>query len=312
MAAAAPRISVGLPQTLEGDDPRPLAAYALRAEALGFDGLWTLDAAVGGPISHNAVLDGLHVLSYVAAVTGAIRLGIAVIVFPRRNPAQLAKDLATIDRLSAGRLTCGVAIGSDDERIAALGFPTDRRVRRLNEGIAVMRALWAQDAAAHDGELFRFAGVRMEPNAVQRRGPPVWFGARSEAAVKRAARTGDGWIGAGSSSTSDFVEQSAAVRGALEEAGRDPARFTIAKRVYVAVEDDEEVARSRLTAVLDPMYDAPGLTERCGLWGPPERCAQAVRELAEAGAQEIVLSPLYGHLAQLEALAHVARLARRG
>src|SRR5919112_412235 len=158
---AEPRFSVGLPQTIEGDDPRPIAAYAARAETLGFTGLWSLDAAVGGPISHNPLLDGLHVLSHVAAVTDAVRLGIAVIVFPRRNPAQLAKDLATIDRLSAGQLTVGVAVGTDDERIAALGFPTDRRVRRLNEGVAVMRALWAQDQAAHDGELFRFSGVPM-------------------------------------------------------------------------------------------------------------------------------------------------------
>jgi probable F420-dependent oxidoreductase len=311
-AATQPRFAVGLPQTLEGDDPRQIAGYAVRAETLGFTGLWSLDAAVGGPITHNPVLDGLHVLSHVAAVTHATRLGIAVIVFPRRNPVQLAKDLATIDRLCGGRLTVGVAIGSDDERIAALGFPTDRRVRRLVEGVEVMRALWAQDAAAHDGELFRFSGVRMEPKPLQRPGPPVWFGARAEAAVRRAARIGDGWIGAGSSSSEDFVAQAATVRRAVEEAGRDPARFAIAKRVYIAVEDDEQVARSRLTAVLDPMYQMPGLTERCGLWGPPERCAQALRALADAGAQELVLSPLYGHLAQLEALAEVVRLARRG
>jgi probable F420-dependent oxidoreductase len=310
-AVSEPRFSVGLPQTLEGDDPRPVAAYAVRAEALGFAGLWSLDGAVGGPISHNPLLDGLHVLSHVAAVTGAVRLGIAVIVFPRRNPAQLAKDLATIDRLSGGRLTVGVAIGSDDDRIAALGFPTDRRVRRLVEGLGVMRALWAQDAAAHDGELFSFSGVRMEPKPLQRPGPPIWFGARAEAAVRRAVRLGDGWIGAGSSSSDDFVAQSATVRRALEEEGRDPARFAIAKRVYIAVEDDERVARSRLTAVLDPMYQMPGLTERCGLWGPPERCADALRTLAGAGAQELVLSPVYGHLAQLEALAQVAHLARQ-
>ena len=310
-AATEPRFSVGLPQTLEGDDPRPVAGYAVRAQALGFAGLWSLDAAVGGPISHNAVLDGLHVLSHVAAVTDDVRLGIAVIVFPRRNPAQLAKDLATIDRLSRGRLTVGIAIGSDDERVAALGFPTDRRVRRLVEGLGVMRALWAQEAAAHDGELFRFSGVRMEPKPLQRPGPPVWFGARAEPAVRRAVRLGDGWIGAGSSSSEDFVAQAATVRRAVEEQGRDPARFAIAKRVYIAVEDDERVARSRLTAVLDPMYAMPGLTDRCGLWGTPERCAEALRALADAGAGELVLSPLYGHLAQLEALAEVVRLARQ-
>jgi probable F420-dependent oxidoreductase len=311
-ASALPRISVGLPQQLDGEDPGPVAAYALRAEALGFEGLWSFDAAVGGPIGHWPLLDGLHVLSHVAAVTRAIRLGIAIIVLPRRNPAQLAKELATIDRLAGGRLIVGVGIGSDDERIGALGFPTDRRVRRMVENVEVMRALWTRDEAAYDGEVFRFSGVPMQPKPIQRPGPPLWFGAGREPALRRAVRLGDGWIGAGSSSSDAFVEQAAFVRDELEAAGRDPARFPIAKRVYVAVEDDEAVARSRMVAVLDPMYRWPGLAERCALCGPPERCAEELRRLVAAGAQELVLTPMYGHLAQLEALAEVARLVRAG
>src|SRR4051794_41757391 len=99
-AATAVRFSVGLPQTLTGDDPRPAAAYATRAEALGFDGLLTLDSALGGPTGHTPLLDGLHLLSHVAAVTQRPRLGVAVIVMGRRQPALLARDLATIDPLS--------------------------------------------------------------------------------------------------------------------------------------------------------------------------------------------------------------------
>src|SRR3954471_19559301 len=97
------RFSAGLMQAIEGDDPRPVAAYAKRAEALGFDGLWTLDSALGGPTGHTPLLDGLHVLSHVAAVTERPRLGVAVIVMGRRQPALLARELATIDRLSGGR-----------------------------------------------------------------------------------------------------------------------------------------------------------------------------------------------------------------
>jgi probable F420-dependent oxidoreductase len=303
-------ISVGLPQTVEGDDPRPIARYAARAEALGFDGLWTLDSVVGGRTTHAPLLDGLHVLSHVAAVTDTIRLGMAVVVLPPRNPALLARELATVDRLSGGRLTVGVGLGIVDERMGALGFPVDRRVRRLTEGIGVMRALWAQDEAAYDGELWRFSGVPLQPKPLQRPGPPVWLGAGREPALRRAARIGDGWIGAGSSSNADFAAQVPVVRAALEETGRDPARFAISKRVYIAVENDEAVARGRLAAVLDAMYQFPGLTERCAVCGPPERCAEAVRELVAAGAEHVLLSPMYGYFAQLEALAEVARLAR--
>src|SRR3954449_270108 len=140
----APRFSAGLVQTLDGDDPRPVAAYAVRAEALGFHAVWTLDSALGGPTGHAPLLDGLHTLSHVAAVTREIRLGVAVVVMSRRNPALLAHDVATIDRLSGGRVTLGVGLGAPaDERATALGFAVDRRVRQLTEGIGAMRALWA-------------------------------------------------------------------------------------------------------------------------------------------------------------------------
>jgi probable F420-dependent oxidoreductase len=310
--AHGPRLAVGLPQTLEADGPRAIAAYAIRAETLGFTGLWTLDSPPGNRTAHWPVLDGLHALSHVAAVTTAPRLGIAVIVLPRRNPAVLARELATIDQLSGGRLVVGVGLGriEDAGTLAGLGLPADRQVRRLVEGIEVMRALWTQGEARHDGELYHFAGVPLEPKPLQRPHPPVWFGGGVPAALSRAARLGDGWIGSGSSSIDDFVEQSGTVARELDAAGRDRARFTIAKRVYIAVEDDPQVARGRLAGVLDAMYAWPGLGDRVGVAGTPEQCAGELRRVAAAGAEELVLAPMYAHLAQLERLAEVARLLR--
>src|SRR4051794_41544632 len=198
MSSAPVRFSVGLPQNLTGDDTRPVAAYAARAEALGFYGLWTLDSALGGPTAHTPLLDGLQVLSHVAAVTERPRLGIAVIVMGRRQPALLARELATVDRLSGGRLVVGVGLGAPEgERVAALGFPTDRRVRRLTEGVAVMRALWAGDEAGHDGELWRFSGARGEPQPPQRPRPPLWVGARPGPARPPPARPGGRRVRAG-------------------------------------------------------------------------------------------------------------------
>jgi len=308
-----PRFSVGLVQALEGADPRPVAAYAVRAEVLGFHGLWTLDSALGGPTAHTPLLDGLHALTFAAAVTHEIRLGVAVVVMSRRNPALLAHDVATVDRLSGGRLTLGVGLGAPEtERVTQLGFAVDRRVRRLTEGIAAMRALWASDEATFDGEVYAFSRARVEPKPVQRPGVPIWLGAGREPALRRAARIGDGWIGSGSSSPEDFASQAAIVRRALEEEGRDPGRFPIAKRVYMAVEDSVEVGTKRLAAIIDGMYGASGLGERVAVAGPPERCAEVLRGMGDAGAHELVLTPMYGHLAQLEALAEVARLARAG
>src|SRR3954464_14064455 len=195
------RFSVGLMQTLEGADPRPVAAYAARAEALGFHALWTLDSALGGPTGHMPLLDGLHALSFAAGVTREIRLGVAVVVMSRRNPTLVAREVATIDRLSGGRMTLGVGLGAPEtERVTQLGFAVDRHVRRLVEGVAVVRRLWARDGASCEGELYSFSGARVEPKPLQRPGVPIWFGAGREPALRRAARLADGWIGAGSAS----------------------------------------------------------------------------------------------------------------
>jgi probable F420-dependent oxidoreductase len=306
------RFSVGLVQTLEGDDPRPVGAYARRAEALGFHGLWTLDSALGGPTGHMPLLDGLHALSFAAAVTDRLRLGVAVVVMSRRNPVLLAREVASIDRLSGGRMTLGVGLGAPEtERVTQLGFAVDRRVRRLVEAVAVMRELWAKDEATFEGEIYSFSGARVEPKPLQRPGVPIWFGAGREPALRRAARLGDGWIGSGSSSPEDFASQAKLVREAVEAEGRDPATFPIAKRVYIAVEDSIEVGTDRLGGIIDGMYGASGLGARVSVAGPPEHCAEVLRGMADAGAHELALTPMYGHLAQLEALAEVVRLARR-
>jgi alkanesulfonate monooxygenase SsuD/methylene tetrahydromethanopterin reductase-like flavin-dependent oxidoreductase (luciferase family) len=278
------RFSVGLPQMLADRDPSIIVPFARRAEALGFDGLWTMDSAVGGPTGHAPTLDGLQVLAIAAAVTSAPRLGIAVLVMPRRQPALLAKELASLDALSGGRLTVGVGIGSSRPPPPAMGFPAGGRARRLREGVELMRELWASG--------------QVSPAPVQRPGPPIWFGASAPVALRRAARMADGWIGGGSSSTQAFAEHVEVLRaaGIADD-------FAIAKRVYIAVEDTEARAKELLTPALDGMYGAPGMTERVAVCGTPERCREELERLIAAGARELVLNPLYGHAEQLEALA---------
>jgi probable F420-dependent oxidoreductase len=292
------RFSVGLPQILGDEDPAVIGRCAARAEALGFAGLWTMDNALGGPPGEAGSLDALQVLAVAAAVTSEVRLGVAVIVMPRRNPALLAKELASLDRLSGGRLTVGVGLGGrPSAEVAALGFPTDHRARRLADGVELMRALWTGS----------FAGACVEPKPVQRPHPPVWFGASTPPALRRAARMGDGWIGGGSSSSEDFEAHIGKLRAALREAGRDPARFPVAKRVYIAVEETEALARERLSPVLDGLYGAAGVADRVAVCGPPARCADELRRLIAAGADELVLNPLYGYDEQLEALSDLSR-----
>jgi probable F420-dependent oxidoreductase len=251
------------------------------------------------------VLDGMHALTFAAAVTERIGLGLAVIVLPRRLPAPLAREIASLDRLSGGRLVVGFGVGYDDEETAAgLGLPSGRRVRRFTEGIEVMRALWTQEEASYDGRLFRFSGVRMGTKPLQQPHPPLWIGASHPDALRRAARLGDGWLGAGSSSTEAFLEQAPIVAAAAREG------FPLGKRVYIAVEDTEERARAALTPLLDGLYGHDGLTDKVAVCGPVEQCAHELRRLIEAGATELLLHPLHDPLNQLEALAAVSAATR--
>jgi probable F420-dependent oxidoreductase len=305
-----PRISVGLPQYVPDESAPLVVRYAARAEELGFAGLWTVDTVPGAGTSRAPALDGVLLLTAAGAVTREIGLGVSVIVLPARNPARLAGELATLDRLSGGRLTVGVGIGRDDPIAASLGLSADRRVRRFREGLAIMRAVWAQEDVSFGGELYRFSDVSIEPKPIQRPGPPVWFGAAAPPALRRAARLGDGWMGSGPSSSAAFADQVRILKDALREEHRDPDGFPVAKRVFMAVEDSEARARERLGARLDGFYGAPGLAERVAICGPPAACAEGLAGLVEAGAHELLLNPLYDHLRQLEALAEVAALVR--
>src|SRR4051794_41122404 len=143
-----PRISVGLPQLLHGNEVDVVRRYAVRAEELGFAGMWSLDAVPGSATARVPLLDGLHVLTTAAAVTGAIGLGIAVIVLPARNPALLARELATIDRLSGRRVIGGVGVGRPEPTAAGVGLPAERRARRPGEAGEALRALWADGKAS--------------------------------------------------------------------------------------------------------------------------------------------------------------------
>jgi probable F420-dependent oxidoreductase len=153
----------------------------------------TSDGAYQWPTSQDR-LDALTTLTYVAAVTQTLRLGVGVLVLGLRPAAQVAKTLASLDVLSDGRLMLGVGLGWLGEEFQMLG--RDRRHRRLylEEGIEIMRTLWEQDQPSFEGETSQFGPVHFGPRPVQRP-VPIWFGGHSPAALRRAARSGDGWYG---------------------------------------------------------------------------------------------------------------------
>ncbi|OFZ98250.1 MAG: hypothetical protein A3H35_19880 [Betaproteobacteria bacterium RIFCSPLOWO2_02_FULL_62_17] len=275
-----------------------LRDYVRRAESIGFDDVWLTENI----LSANFQLEPVTLLTYVAAITERIRLGVALVILNTRNPVQLAKALASLDQLSNGRVCLGVGLGAGTNNYAAFGISPERRVARFEEGLKVMKALWTDDSAAFKGEFWQLDKARMEPKPVQKPHIPVIFGGHAEAALRRAVRLGDGWMAAGSISTEQSIDSLMQIRGLLKEAGSDESKFMLSKRLYVAVDDDEAKARANLSEALSYQYGARDY-QSIGVAGAPGRIVEVVGRIREAGARHIVLNVLYDHIDQMEAVA---------
>jgi len=180
------------------DDVQAIVRLAIRAEELGFDSVWASDhvfnvSYVFERIGDKPYYDPLTILSYVAAVTTRIRLGTSVLVLPYHHPMRLAKAAATLDVLSGGRVILGVGVGVIEQEFNALGSVYAERGASTDETIAIMQALWTQAVPSHQGRLYRFSGMPFAPKPVQKPHIPIVIGGVSQAAIRRAARVGNGW-----------------------------------------------------------------------------------------------------------------------
>ena len=177
------------------DGPHALAGRGRAAEEAGFEGLWVGDhvALPSGP-GDDPRLEALVALAFLAAATSRIRLAFGLLVLPQRQPVLLAKQLASLDVLTAGRLTVGVGAGYVEPELAALGVPMAERGARTDEYLAAMRALWDGTTTFH-GRFVSWDDVVQMPRPVQRPHPPIVVGGHSPAAFRRAARHGNGWYG---------------------------------------------------------------------------------------------------------------------
>lgn len=303
MATATVPCGIAIPQSFIGApiDVKLVREFLPRAEALGYDSLWVQEQIVGDV----PILEPVTLLTYAAALTSKARLGTSVLLTVIRNPVQLAKSLSSLDQLSNGRLVVGVGIGGAHVPEAVFGIPGERRARRFVEGLKVIKALWTQTRATVDGEFWRFENVAMEPKPVQKPHPPLWFGARDAIGLRRAVRHGDGWMGAGSSSSADFVAQVEILGQLLDEAKRDPASFAISKRVYIAVDNDRARAERLLREWFGVRYRSADMASRVSVWGSRAECADKLGALVRAGARHLMLNPVFDEMEQMELLTEV-------
>jgi probable F420-dependent oxidoreductase len=301
-------VSLGMSLPHRSPDVIPELAVrtvAQRAEALGFADLWVTD----NTIDHRArCLDSLGVLTYAAALTSRIRLGVSVVVLPVRHPIKVAHEAATLDFLSGGRAILGVGLGRDLD-YPPFQIPTARRVRCFHEQVEIIRRLWTDSNVTYHGEIYQFEDVTLGTKPVQSPVLPIWLGGHHPDAVRRAAKISDGWMGAGGSSTSAFGQAVPLLRQALEEAGRDPASFPISKRVFMSVHERADVAQQEVHRWYSEVYNNPNGTTTSGVFGTPEQVREQLEAIASIGASHLLLNPVARYDEQVEALAEIAGLA---
>ncbi len=297
-------LGVSLPhRSPEPISPEIVRNVGQRAEALGFRDLWVTE----NTLDHVFCFDPVAVLTYVAAVTTKIRLGVSVVVLPAHHPAHVAHQWACLDHLSGGRAILGLGLGRE-HHYAQFEIPRERRVRRFREGVELIRSLWSMPSIDYHGEIYHLDGGTMMPKPAQ--DPlPIWFGVGHPNAIRRAGAIADGWMGSGGSSIAAFRESVPVLKAALEKAGRDPTTFPISKRLFMAVDERPDVARAELHRWFTEVYHNPEGTDASGIHGTPELVRERLEEVVAMGANHLLLNPVSRYREQVEALAAVTRLA---
>jgi len=232
------RVGIHLPQIGRKAGPDGIKRAAIQAEELGFADVWTSEHIITpagamyppSPLFYDPVL----ALTWAAAHTKRVRLGTSVLVLPMRHPLPLAKELATLQNLSGGRLILGAGVGWLEAEFAALGVPFNERGRRMDEGIAMMRAVWSDDPVSFEARWVPAVIDNMRMMPKPQKPIPIWIGGTSDAALKRAARH-DGWHG------SRAMPQQAVPLVAKLRAARPEPEFVLSLRAAWDGRNDDEL-----------------------------------------------------------------------
>jgi probable F420-dependent oxidoreductase len=257
----------------------------------GYDSLW-----VGDHISFAVpILDPLLQLAQAAMVSRRLTLGTSVYLLPLRHPAPVAKQVATLDHLTEGRLVFGVGVGGEFPReYEVCGVPHNERGARLTEGITLLRKFWSGEPVSYGGKFYPpFSDVPMQPPPRQSGGPPIWCGGRSDGALRRTGRLADGWL--------SYVVTPEMYRVGLEKieaaahaAGRSLAQFATGHLLFTRIDDSYDKALDAATETLSVRYamDFRRAAQRYCALGRPEQVAKRIREFHAAGVRHVMLDLL--------------------
>jgi len=278
-------LGIGLPMAGAWATPENQLRVARAAEDLGYHSLWVFQRLLYAvnpqndypplpgqpwPKAFERVMDPIVSLTWVAAATRRVRLGSSVLIMPYYTPVLLAKQLATLDQVSGGRLDVGVGIGWSKDEYEAVGVPFAQRGRRGDEFLRALKGIWTQDEFELDGEFYKIPRCRVEPKPLQKPHPPITVGGYGPVVVKRAVTLGDGFNG-GNVPLDRVIPVVKELQLAAVAAGKDPAKLQVVSRGAYQV------------------FDAPQGKDRRPLWGSLDEIREDIGRYADAGLTELFL-----------------------
>lgn len=319
------RLGLRLPTYVFDDGKSPsatatldqLVEFAKVAERCGFHSLWTIDhPLVARPSYRVTFLDPLIVLSAIATVTDRIRLGTSILQLPLRHPVLVAKEVATLDWLSQGRIELGVGVGWNEQEFESLGVPIKQRGKRMDEYLAALTTLWSP-SASFEGEFVAFQDIQILPRCKQEPHPPISIAGGSSVkpvysddpsytkppprlknVYARIARYASGWQATSASSPELISHDWQHICDEARAIGRNPDEIAKMQTIYLTQTEDQGVARQRFGAVVGKDFDT-FLTQSSYLYGAPELLSSEIERRRKMGIDELILTPLTSDIDEL-------------
>jgi alkanesulfonate monooxygenase len=295
-------------------DARGLVEYGVKAEELGYDSLWVWDHVLLGVEPNFPIIESLTVLTGVAARTSRIKLGTGILVLPLRNPVLLAKQLASMDQLSQGRLLMGMASGWYKREFDALGVPFERRGKIMDVNLEILKALWTEPMVSGEWGPHKVSKAVMYPKPVQQPKIPILIGGYVDRVLKRAATVGDGWL-TYFYTPEAFTKSWNKIRNFAEEGGRDPDTLLNAAQLPIRVGPSRAAVEGEMMDWLNKEWDFPSNSDcsrESAIMGTVEECVEQLEAHHAAGVQKIIFVPYKYEASQVETIAReiVPRLRR--
>ena len=289
----------------EMPDAKALIDYGVRVEQLGYESIWVWDHILLGVDPYFPILDSLSVLTAVAAHTERIRLGTGILVLPARNPVVLAKQLSTIDHISNGRLTLGVASGWYKREFDAIGVPFHKRGNIMDQNLDILTRLWQEDSVTGSYPPYELAEAVMSPKPVQKPRPPILIGGYVDRVLKRAGVVGDGWL-TYYYTPEGFAKSWDKVRRFAEEAGRDPDTLRSINQLPIYIGKSRDDVKDLMQEWLTTEWDFAGWsdsTAASAVIGTVDDCVEQLQGHLDVGVQQITLVPYRFDMEQIEQIA---------